>query len=124
MPSDGVMEPVDGSGDGLFGLVPGLPSDGPDQLRCDDLEERVNPRVVVVGPAPAHRDQDAAFPQQGLIVDRAVLRPAVGMVNQLRRGAASPQSTAQGFYREVASRRSLVAQPTARRAKRSSTTAR
>ena len=39
MPPDGVIEPVDVSGDGVFGLLPGLPGDRPDQLRLDGLEE-------------------------------------------------------------------------------------
>ena len=55
-----------------------------------------------ISSAPAHRDQDAAFAEQGLIVDRAVLRPAVGMMNQPRRGVAGRQGTAQGFNGEVA----------------------
>jgi hypothetical protein len=39
---DGVKEPVDVSGDGVFGLLAGLPSDGPDQLRelLPDLLDR------------------------------------------------------------------------------------
>jgi hypothetical protein len=36
---DGVMEPVDVSGDGIFGLLAGLPGDRPDQLRLDGPEE-------------------------------------------------------------------------------------
>jgi hypothetical protein len=69
------MEPVDVSGDGVFGLLAGLPGDRPDQLRFDGLEECEEDqksvrwtvfrtqihRVVVAVPAPAHQDQDAAF---------------------------------------------------------------
>jgi hypothetical protein len=39
MPPDRVIEPVDVSGDGVFGLLAGLPSDRPDQFRLDGLEE-------------------------------------------------------------------------------------
>ena len=60
MPPDGVIEPVDVSGDGVLGLLAGLPCDLPDQLRLDGLEERFHHRVIVAVPAPAHRDQDAA----------------------------------------------------------------
>ena len=84
MPPDGVIEPVDVSGDGVFGLLAGLPCNRPDQLRLDGLEERFHHRVVVAVSAPTHRDQDAAFAEQRLIVDRAVLRPAVGMVDEPR----------------------------------------
>lgn len=102
MPPGGVIEPVDVSGDGVFGLLAGLPGDRPDQLRPDDLEERLDHCIVVAAPAPAHRDLDAAFAQQGLIVDRAVLRPAIGMVNQPWCMVASHQSTAQGLHRKIA----------------------
>ena len=78
MPSDGVIEPVDVSGDGVFGLLAGLPCDRPDQFGLDGLEERFDHRVIVAVPAPAHRDQDATFAEQRLVVDRAILRPAVG----------------------------------------------
>lgn len=68
MPPDGVIEPVDVSGDGVFCLVAGLPRDWPDQLGLDGFEEReedqktvqwtVFPtqdhRVVVAVPTPAH----------------------------------------------------------------------
>jgi hypothetical protein len=69
------MEPVDVSGDGVFGLLAGLQCDWPDQFRLDGFEEAeedqktvrrtVFPtqdhRVAVSVPAPAHQDQDAAF---------------------------------------------------------------
>ena len=91
MSPDGVIEHVDVSGDGIFGLGAGLPCDRPDQLRLDGLEEgeedqetvqwtafpTQDHRVVVAVPSPAHRDRDAAFAEQRLIVDRAVLRSAV-----------------------------------------------
>jgi hypothetical protein len=36
MPPDGILEPVDVSGDGVFfGLLAGLPGDRPDQLQLD-----------------------------------------------------------------------------------------
>ena len=75
MPPDGVIEPVDVSGDCIFGLLVGLPGDRQDQFRLDGLEERFHHRVVVAVPAPAHRDQDATFAQQRLIVHRAVCDP-------------------------------------------------
>jgi hypothetical protein len=57
-------------------------------------------RVVVAVPAPAHRDQDAAFSEQRLIVDRAVLRSAVGMMDQPRRRVASHDSTKAAAFSE------------------------
>lgn len=102
MPPDGVTEPVVVSGDGVFGLLAGLPGDRPDQLRLDGLEERLGHCIVVAVPATAHRDLDAAFAKQGLIVDRAVLRPAIGMVNQPWCRVASHQNTAQGLHRKIA----------------------
>ena len=70
-------------------LSAGLPCDRPDQLHLDGFEEHLDDRV------------DAPFPEQGLIVDRAILRSAVGMVNQSRRRVASHQSASQGFYRGI-----------------------
>lgn len=57
MSPDGVIEPIDVSGDGFFGLSARLPCDRPDKLRFDGLEERLDHRVVVAVSAPAHRDQ-------------------------------------------------------------------
>ena len=54
MAPDGVIEPVDVSGDSVFGLSACLPRDRPDQLRLDGLEERLDHRVVIAVPAPAH----------------------------------------------------------------------
>ena len=69
MSPDGVIEPVDVSGDGVFGLLAGLPCHRPDQFGLDGLEERFDHRVVVAVPAPSHRDQDATFAEQRLVVD-------------------------------------------------------
>jgi hypothetical protein len=124
MSPDRVIEPADVSGDGVFSLLAGLPRNRPNELRLDGLEERFDHRVVVAVSAPAHRDQDAAFAEQCLIVHRAVLRSAVGMMNQPGRGVASNESTAQGFHRKIALQAALVAQPTTRREKRCRTTAR
>jgi hypothetical protein len=62
------------------------------QISADSLVLK-RQRVNATGPSdpatPAHRGQDAAFAGQGLTVHKAVLRPAVGMVNQSRSGASS-----------------------------------
>ena len=96
MPPDGVIEPVDVSGDGVFGLLTGLPRDRPDQLRLDGLEERLDHRVVVAITLAAHGDQDVALSKLGLIVDRAILATAIAVMNQTGRGVAvhngAPQS--------------------------------
>ena len=82
MSPDGVIEPVDVSGDGVFSLLAGLPGDRPDQLGLDGLEEGFHHRVVVAVPAPAHRYQDTPFSEFGLIVDGAVLATAVAVMHQ------------------------------------------
>jgi hypothetical protein len=43
----GVMEPVDVSGDGVLGLLAGVPCDRPDQLRLDGLEDREEDQKTV-----------------------------------------------------------------------------
>lgn len=68
MPPDGIIEPVDVSGDGVFSLPAGLPCNRPDELRLDGLKERLDHRVIVAIPTPSHGDQDAPFLEQRLIV--------------------------------------------------------
>ena len=65
MSPNGVTEPVDVSGDGFFSLLVGLPVDQPNPLGLEGLEGRLDHRVVVTVPAPAHLDQDAAFAATG-----------------------------------------------------------
>ena len=85
MSPDGIIEPVDVSGDGVVSLFPALPGDRPDQFRLDGLEDGLDHPVVVAVPLAAHRDQDAAFSERGPIIDRAVLRTTTGMMDQPRR---------------------------------------
>ena len=47
VPPDGVIEPVDVSGHGIFGLLTGLSGDRPDQIRPGGLDERLDHRVIV-----------------------------------------------------------------------------
>lgn len=47
VPPDGVMEPVDASGDGRLGLSAVLSGDQPDQLRLHGLEEGEEDREIV-----------------------------------------------------------------------------
>ena len=54
MSPNGVTEPVDVSGDGFFSLLVGLPVDQPNPLGLEGLEGRLDHRVVVTVPAPAH----------------------------------------------------------------------
>lgn len=89
------------------------------------LKEHLDHRIVVTVLAPAHRDQDAAFAEQRLVVDRAVLRFAIRMMEPtLRPGlgdaiARRSSSTARSRFKW-----SLVVQPTRYRGNRSKTMAR
>lgn len=58
-------------------------------------------RVVVAVPLAAHRDQDAALSKLGLIVDGAVLRSSIGMMNQPRRRVAVHNGAPQSLYSEA-----------------------
>ncbi len=120
--ADWVIEPVDVSGDGVFRPADGLPCDRPDQLRLDGLEECSRPSSCrssfrarswrsghrVGGAAPDSRQSSIAIRGRNGEPVRALV--------------ASHESTAQGFDARSRFRRSLVAQPTTRREKRSKTT--
>lgn len=54
MSPDGVTEPAGVSGDGVICLLAGLPGNRPDQLRFNDLDERLDHRIVVTVSMPAH----------------------------------------------------------------------
>ena len=73
MSPNGVTEPVDVSGDGVFGLLAGLPCDWPDQLRLDGLEERLDHRVIKAISLARHRDQNVMAAKLGLVVDGTIL---------------------------------------------------
>lgn len=53
MTPDRLVEPIDVSGDGVFGLLTGLPRDRPDQFGFDGFEEGLDHRVVVAVPLDA-----------------------------------------------------------------------
>jgi hypothetical protein len=58
-------------------------------------------QVVAAVPAPACRNLEAAFAEQGLTIHRAAVRPAAGMVNQSRNAVSSHMGAAQRFGHEV-----------------------
>lgn len=97
----------------FFGLLTGLPGDRPDQLHLDDLYQRLGHRVFIAVPALAHRDRDPPVSEQGLIVDRAALRSAAGMMNQPWRGVPTHQSMVQRFNCKV-SLQAITHSPTER----------
>lgn len=102
MSPGGIKEPVDVSGDGVFGSMAGLPCDRPDQLRLDGLEEGLDHQVVVAVPLAVQGVQDAVFSERNLIVDRAVLRSTIGMMDQPRRRIAVHNGATQSLDCEVA----------------------
>ena len=74
----------------------------PSQLSLGSMAFQCLDQLEWCGHGRARLTQDAPSAEQRLIVDRAVLRSTVGMMNQPRRGVASHESAAQGFDREIA----------------------
>ena len=87
MAPDGIVEAVDVAGNGALGLGASVEDGPPDELGFECLEECLHHGVVVAISLAGHGDQDAVPTQLGLIVDRAILAAAVGMVDQTGCGA-------------------------------------
>ena len=92
MAPDGIVEPVDIAANSLVGLLAGVEDSPPDELGFQGLEERLDHGVVVAIPLAGHRDQDGVLVEFGLIVDRAILAAAVGMMDLLRKSGEFPMS--------------------------------
>ncbi len=73
MPSYGVIEAVDVTSNGGFGLVAGAPDGAPDQLGLDGFEHGFDHRVVIAIALAAHRRSEAVILQELQISVRAVL---------------------------------------------------
>jgi hypothetical protein len=80
MAPDGIVEPVDVAANGPVGFLAGVEDGPPDGLGFQRLEERLHHRVVIAIPLAGHRDQDAMLLELGLVIDRAILAAAIGMV--------------------------------------------
>ena len=81
MSSAGVIEPINVLEDGDFSGSAGLPELPPDQFRLDGLEEGFHCGVIVAITLAAHGYFEAILAQQFLVVMRAILAPAIRMVN-------------------------------------------
>ena len=76
-----IVEAVDVFKDGDLGLPSRFPRPPPDELSLDGLEKRLDSAVVVAISLVADRYFEAVLPQDLLIIVRAVLRPAIRMVD-------------------------------------------
>jgi hypothetical protein len=82
MAPDGIVEPVDVAANSQVGFVAGVEDSPPDELGFQGLEECLDDGVVVAIPLAGHRDQDAVLVELGLIIDRAILAAAIGVMDQ------------------------------------------
>ena len=76
-----VVEAVDVFEEGDFDLAAGLPGAAPDEFRLQRLEEAFDGGVVVAIALTAHRNLEAVFAQQLLIVVGTVLRSAIRVMD-------------------------------------------
>src|ERR671920_1658721 len=81
MAPDGIVKPVDVAANSLVCLLAGVEEGPPDELGFQGLEERLHHGVVIAIPLAGHRDQDAVLLELGLIIDRAILTAAIGVMD-------------------------------------------
>ena len=81
MPSDGIVEAVDISGNGDFGICADEEGSAPDQFGFQRLEECFDHGIVKAVTLARHRDDDAGSRQLGLIINRTILAAAIGVMN-------------------------------------------
>ena len=102
MAPNGVVEAVDVAGNVACRVGAGEEGGSPDQLGFQRLEERLDHGVVVTVALARHRDADAVAAQLGLVIDRAVLAAAIGMVDQPLGRTPHGESGLQGSDRQPA----------------------
>ena len=102
MAPDGIVEPVDVATNSLVGSLAGVEDGPPDELGFQGLEERLHHGVVIAIPLAGHRDQDAVLVELGLIIDRAILAAAIGVMDQPGCWTAHGQGSAQSGESQVA----------------------
>lgn len=76
-----VVEAVDVSEEGDFGVSAGLPVATPDDFGFERFEEAFDGGIVVAIALAAHRHPETVLSQQLLIVVGTILRPAIGVMN-------------------------------------------
>ena len=81
MPSTRVVVAVDVFENCHLGLSSCLPCIAPDQFRFDGFEEGLDGCVIITISFSVHRHLEAMLTQDFLIVMRAVLRPAIRVVD-------------------------------------------
>ncbi len=97
MASTWIIESVDVFEYGDFSLTPGLPGAAPDQFGFDGFEEGLNSSIVITVALATHRYFEAMLAQTLLIIVRAILAAAIGMMNAARRRPAEFQREVQRF---------------------------
>src|SRR4051794_28958998 len=102
MAPEGIVEPVDIAANSLVGLLAGVEDGPPDELGFQGLEERLDHGVVIAIPLAGHRDQDGVLVELGLIIDRAILAAAIGVMDQPCFRTAHGQGFAQSGKSQVA----------------------
>ena len=76
-----IVEAVGVFEDRHFSLPAGFPGMPPDQFGFDGLDERLDSRIVIAISLSTHRDFEAVLSQDFLIIMRAILQPAICMMD-------------------------------------------
>src|SRR5664279_2595149 len=73
MPAHGIIEPVDISGDGIFGLKAWLEAGAPDQFRFDRFEQSFHHGIVIAIALATHRNDETVPVEDSLVIIGAIL---------------------------------------------------
>ena len=95
MAADGIVKAVYVAGNGHLCVVAGKECRAPNELGFQRLKKCLDHRVIKTITLAGHRDNDAVPAQLGLVIYRAILAAAVGMVNQLPRWRSHCQGLAK-----------------------------
>ena len=87
--------------EGDFDLAAGLPGSAPDQFCLQRLEEAFDRGIVVTIALSTHRYLEPVVAQKLLIIVRAVLRPAVRVMDATRWRSSDRDGHVQGTQSEI-----------------------
>src|SRR5664279_6644992 len=81
MPAHGIIEPVDISGDGIFGLKAWLEAGAPDQFRFDRFEQSFHHGIVITIALATHRNDETVPVEDSLVIIGAILAATIRMMH-------------------------------------------
>src|SRR5271165_4319779 len=101
MPAHGIIEPVDISGDGIFGLKARLEAGAPDQFRFDRFEQSFHHGIVIAIALATHRNDETVPVEDSLVIIGAILAATIRMMQNTRLWPAQDEGPPQGRKRQI-----------------------